>query len=86
MGLKERIIEFIDYQEIKPSSFEAKCGISNGAVSKMGENTRVAILDRISNVYPNLNMMWVRTGVGKMILDDNEQKKQKQFLNHPSPT
>lgn len=67
MSLKERIRVFIEHKELTVQEFEKVVGLSNGAISKMGENTRHATLDKISNAYPDLNIVWLRTGEGSML-------------------
>ncbi|MEG1950861.1 MAG: S24 family peptidase, partial [Odoribacter sp.] len=67
MGLKDRLIEFLRYKKITQHAFEISCGLSNGFVDKVGEGTRMSSLDRISEFYPELNIAWLRTGVGEMI-------------------
>lgn len=67
MGLRERIREYIDYLSITVQEFETSVGLSNGAVSKMGDNTRRSTLDKISISYPELNETWLLTGEGAML-------------------
>lgn len=64
--IKDRIIEFIKAERLTVRGFETASCISNGAVSKMGDNTRRRILDKISAAYPQLNMDWLLTGDGEM--------------------
>lgn len=64
--MKERILILIDYLGLNVSTFERNCGLSNGAVDKMGNNTRRSTLDKISNVYP-VNINWLLTGDGEML-------------------
>lgn len=66
--MNERVLAFIDYLGVSTSEFERLCGLSNGAVSKMGDNTRMATLDRISKTYPQINVNWLRTGEGNMLV------------------
>lgn len=33
----------------------------------MGDNTRTSTIDKISKIYPSLNITWLRTGEGEMI-------------------
>lgn len=81
MDLKSRLIEFIDYKGLSVQSFELQCGLSNGAVSKMGNNTRRSTIDKISNSYPELNTNWLLTGEGGMLLDSIDSVPQKSFTN-----
>lgn len=67
MGLKERLLQFIEYKSMDKAAFERSVGLSNDAVNKMGENTRKSTIDKISNTYPELNIIWLRTGEGKML-------------------
>lgn len=81
MDLKSRLIEFIDYKGLSVQSFELQCGLSNGAVSKMGNNTRRSTIDKISKSYPELNTNWLLTGEGGMLLDSIDSVPQKSFTN-----
>ena len=65
--MNERILQFIEYLGISVSEFERSCNLSNGAVSKMGDNTRRATLNKICYIYPQLNIDWLLTGKGDMI-------------------
>lgn len=65
--MNKRILQFIDYLGISVSEFERTCNLSNGAVSKMGDNTRRSTIDKISNVYPELNTDWLLTNKGNML-------------------
>lgn len=69
MGLRERIMQYISYKRMTVQMFELKTGISNGAVAKMGDNTRRSTLDKISNKFPDLNKAWLLTGEGEMLND-----------------
>ncbi|MCP9611717.1 hypothetical protein [Coprobacter tertius] len=74
MSLKDRLLEFITAEGISISLFEKQVGMSNGSVSKMSDNTRKTTLDKISMIYPNLNINWLRTGEGNMlknVINDN---------------
>lgn len=75
MGIKERILQFIAYKGINKAIFEKKCGLSNDAVGKMGENTRVSTFDKISKTYPDLNTVWLKTGIGEMIITPERSDK-----------
>lgn len=65
--LKERIGHFISYKNMTTTSFEKAVGLSNGAYSKMGENTRQTTLKKICAAYPELSLEWIKAGVGDML-------------------
>lgn len=67
MSLQERIRQYIEYKGLNPAKFEKAAGLSNAAVDKMGNNTRMSTLDKISNAFPDLNINWLRTGEGEML-------------------
>lgn len=67
MGLKERVILFIEHSGLNKAEFERIVGLSNDAVNKMSDNTRKSTLDKISNIFPDLNINWLRTGEGEML-------------------
>jgi len=62
-------MQYISYKRMTVQMFELKTGISNGAVAKMGDNTRRSTLDKISNKFPDLNKAWLLTGEGEMLND-----------------
>ena len=67
MTTKERLIKFLDHLNISQGKFEKNVGLSNGYVNNVGESIRRLQLNKISNVYPELNIAWLLTGVGEML-------------------
>jgi SOS-response transcriptional repressor LexA len=65
--MKKRLMEFMAYKKISQKKFEGKCGLSNGFVDKVGDSIRTANLNKISTVYPELDIDWLKTGKGKML-------------------
>ncbi len=78
--IKDRVLEFIKAEEISVKRFETTASLSNGAVSKMGDNTRRKILDKIVSAYPQLNMNWLLTGEGEMYAN-NEPKPEISYTD-----
>lgn len=74
MGVKDRLLEFMKYKGISQRVLEQQCGLSNGFVDKVGEGTRQSSLDKISVKYPELNILWLRTGYGEMLYDPRALK------------
>ena len=65
--MKERIQQAIQMLDISVAEFERTCGLSNGAVSAMSDNTRMSTLEKITKAYPQININWLRTGNGEML-------------------
>lgn len=66
--LKDRLLQFIDYLGISISEFERTAKMSNGAVSKTSNNMRTSTIKSIKESYPLLNMEWLKSGIGKMLI------------------
>lgn len=66
----------MNYKKLKPFTFEHVCNISNGYVNKQfkGKGTIGSdIIDKIHRSFPDLNMNWILTGKGGMIVKtDND--------------
>lgn len=75
MGLKERLLDYIAYKGIDKATLERNSGLSNDAVNKMGDNTRTKTLDKISNAYPDINIAWLKTGIGEMLISEERKEK-----------
>lgn len=86
MSLKTRTLEFISYKGITTQKFEKMTSLSNGAVNKMGDNTRRSTIDKISNCFPELNTSWLLTGEGSMLRPDAKDAGDRaEMLGMPFP-
>lgn len=74
MSVKNRLLEFIKYSGIDKSVFERKTGLSNGFIDKTGEKIRNASVEKIVNIYPQINRTWLTTGEGEMLTNKKENK------------
>ena len=69
---------YLQFRAITPHSFERKIHLSNGYFSKQIKHLGSVgsdILVKIHDSYPELNMLWVLTGEGQMILEDIESQQ-----------
>lgn len=71
MKVTDRLQEYLTLRQISPYTFERKCGIANGYLKKqmkgkgsIGSN----IVERITEEYKDLNVTWLLTGKGQMLL------------------
>lgn len=68
-NVKSRLIEFLKFKSISQKAFAQSVGVSAGFVNAIRVSIQPKTLEKISNVYPNLNITWLLTGVGPMLLD-----------------
>ncbi|CAA0255081.1 S24 family peptidase [Tenacibaculum maritimum] len=71
----ERIKEFIDFKDIKVTSFERKIGASKGVLSRSIKNKtdiQSKWASKIVENYPQINATWLLTGEGSMLKDEKE--------------
>ncbi|NAS32562.1 hypothetical protein GTQ40_16395 [Flavobacteriaceae bacterium R38] len=74
MKVVERIKLFIDYKNISLRSFDESIGMSKGYMSRqIKTNASIGsdVLVRIIDAYPELNLIWLLKGTGKMIVSSD---------------
>ena len=59
---KDRLLEFLRYKGLGQQKFEISIGMSNGWANKVGDSIRENTLKKISEVYPELNIAWLKSG------------------------
>jgi hypothetical protein len=70
----ERIAVYLHFKSISPHSFERNIHLSNGYYAKQLKNLGSVgsdILIKIHHHFPDLNILWVLTGDGQMILENH---------------
>lgn len=65
--VKERVLVFINNRNISTAEFERIIGVSGGYVKNISKSIQPEILERISNIYPSLNLEWLLIGKGDML-------------------
>ena len=68
-NVKSRLIEFLKFKSISQKAFAQSVGVSAGFVNAIRVSIQPKTLEKISNVYPDLNITWLLTGLGPMLLD-----------------
>jgi hypothetical protein len=69
----ERIAVYLQFKTISPHAFERNIHLSNGYYSKQLKNLGSVgsdILIKIHQHFPDLNILWVLTGDGQMLMED----------------
>lgn len=78
--VKDRIISFIQLENLTVRGFEQCANLSNGAVSKMGNSPRSVIVEKILRAFPKINRDWLLTGGGEMYVE-NEPKPEISYTD-----
>lgn len=66
--VKDRLISFIEYKGLSKNKFEQICGFSKRYVSNISVSLQPDKIERISLNFPDLNIGWLLTGEGEMII------------------
>lgn len=74
-GVKERVLEFLNYLQLSQGKFEEAVGLSNGFVNNIGDTIRESSIKKIKQQYPDLNEVWIKTGSEKMLISETEKMK-----------
>lgn len=72
----DRLIQFIKYAGLSARQFDLSIGAANGYTLRMQKNNASIgsdVLENILKVYPQLNVVWLLTGVGEMLKEDEEE-------------
>jgi hypothetical protein len=87
MNVTHRLIEFAKYLNMSVSAFEATINQAGRlqAAKQKDRNPNTDLLEIISEKYSDLNMNWVISGKGEMLITDEKQppgngEMQKQVI------
>ena len=80
-GVKERLVAFLKYKKLSHAKFQDSIGTSNGYVNSIRQSIQPDKLEKIAQVYPELNISWLLIGgLGGPMLKEkvkaNEEKSQ----------
>lgn len=78
-NVKERLISFIEYKGLSKNKFEQICGFSKRYVSNISVSLQPDKIERISLNFPDLNIGWLLTGEGEMIIPSTSVEPQQTF-------
>jgi hypothetical protein len=73
--IKERISKYLEYKNISKYQFYKKTGMSNGSLDKSG-TIGADKCELINYAYPDLNILWLITGKGDMLLSETKKEKE----------
>ena len=64
----ERLKQYLEFKGLTPKDFERITSLGNGTSSKLSPNTRSTTLRRIERSGVDLNVNWLMTGEGEMLI------------------
>ena len=81
----ERLNKYMEIKKIVPMELEQTSNISNGYIGnqlKKKGSIGSDILEKIATAYPDLNLVWLITGKGPMIVNPPKTTKADEEANH----
>jgi len=72
----DRLMQFIKYAVLSARQFDLSIGASNGYTLRMQKNRASIgsdVIENILKVYPQLNVVWLITGEGEMLKENEEE-------------
>lgn len=79
MSVKERLLKYIEYKNLNKNKFEKICGLGVGYVSNISKSLGESGHEKISNKFPELNMIWLLYGEGEMLKQQEKEKIISEF-------
>ena len=79
-SIKERITRYLKNKMVSQKTFCDNIGVSHGYVSAIKKSIAPDKLQRISHLYPDLNIDWLLTGEGDMLRDSKRDEVPAQSV------
>jgi hypothetical protein len=83
MNVIERLFQYFEFKDIKPTRFEKEVGLSNGYLGKQyrrNADIGTGILIKIIDFCPELSIEWLLFGNGEMIKPPNILSSDGRFI------
>ena len=81
-SVKERLLEFLKEERISATEFTKKMGLSSTYIASMRKSMPEEKVERLTQLYPQLNRDWLLYGEGKMYRDDIMRKGIEPYKLH----
>lgn len=78
--VKDRLVEYLNTKRMGQQAFEKMAGLSNGYISNLKRMPGEEKLVKIYAAAPDLNPVWLLTGVGLMLKTSNQMQTKAQRL------
>lgn len=73
--IRSRLQEYLLHEALNNKTFEERCGLYNGFVRAMDTKITFESLAKIANACPNLNLGWLFSGVGEMLIPEHKEAR-----------
>lgn len=85
-GVKERLVSFLKYKKLSQAKFQESIGASNGFVNSIRQSIQPDKLEKIAQLYPELNISWLLIGGlgGKMLKEKEREASSRKETNESS--
>lgn len=86
-SVRERLKEYLSYKQMSARRFALSIGVSEAYVQKISRSIPPEKLVRISEHYPDLNLLWLIVGMGEMLneVDISKTEAPTQAEEPPLP-
>lgn len=85
ISIKDRLLAFLNNQKISQRKFEMNIDVSNGYINNLRKTVGADKIHRIHSAYPELNIDWLLTGEGEMLVTDEPQPTPEISFNDGVP-
>ena len=82
MGIRKRILKYIEYKGISKYKFYQETGFSNGFLDKEG-SIGADKCEKISYQYPDISLDWLITGQGEMLKSEAQKESELSMESIP---
>lgn len=72
--VKKRLTQYVSYKKMSKSEFCRSINVSNAFISSIRESIQPNKLKSIALNYPDLNISWLMTGIGEMLISADEKQ------------
>ena len=72
--IRERMKQICVLKGISANKLSLDLGMSRDYIRTIRENYSVDLLRKINGIYPDINLMWLITGEGPMVVDNSVEK------------
>lgn len=78
----DRLKKYIEYKGISLNAFDLSIEASNGYIGRMIKNKGSLgsdVIEKIYCTYPDLNLIWLMTGKGDMLITENKPEAENYY-------